>query len=72
MLKEGKSLKLTKIYEAGSWSWLQAYFIWPRTTDMRCYRCMERRSRKGEKDMGGKRKGKEKKICQTLGIGQKY
>jgi len=33
--KEGKSLKLTKIHEAGPWSWLKAYFIWPRTTDMR-------------------------------------
>jgi hypothetical protein len=62
MPKEGKSLKLTKIHEAGPWSWLKAHFIWPRTTDMRCYRCMERRSRRREKDMGGKRKRKERKI----------
>jgi len=62
MPKEERRLKLIKIHEAGPWSWLKAYFICPRTTDMRCSRCMERRSRRGEKDMGGKRKRIEKKI----------
>ena len=52
MPKEGKSLRLTKIHEADTWSWLKAYFIWPRTADMRYYRYMERRARGGEKDWG--------------------
>jgi len=64
MPKEGKCLKHIKIHEGGSWSWLKAYFIWPRTTDMRCSRRMERSSRRGEKDIwgGGGRKIIEKEI----------
>ena len=77
MPKEGKRLKLIKIHEAGPWSWLKAYFICPRTTDMRCSRCMERRSRRGEKDMGEKKKNRKENLTHVRNwteteIGQKY
>jgi hypothetical protein len=53
MPKVGKSLTVAEIHEAGPWSWLKAYFNWPRITDIRRYRCMERRCRRGRKTLGG-------------------
>ena len=78
MPKEGKRLKLIKIHEAGPWSWLKAYFICPRTTDMRCSGCMERRSRGERKKWGGKKKKNRKenltqiRNCTETAIGQQY